>query len=1407
MATQQPQADLAALVDVLTRFMGSLTGTNQARPAPTASDVLLNTSINFDAFNDEKESFKVYRQRLENFLEIKQLSGQTTEGQKARARVLINCLGSKHYQLLSSLTAPSLPTDKTYDELISLLENHLSPPPNQIIEQHKFLSRVQMPHETIAQYVAALKQQTTSCAFVCPNKECSTSIATVFLRAQFIRGLIDTNIREKLLQDTNLTFERAVQLALAFEASKIGNRVISGENQTKVNKVEAKPDVTYKNRKQSFSSRSNNGRNRTNFKTRIDYKKLGLDGLCLKCGLNNHNTKECRRDRNSLKCTSCTKIGHVSKVCITTLTKTKSNKANASSIKEVQIKNEEEYESENNYNINKVIPVNKTTVSGNNHKFIVPIKLFSKVMNFEVDTGSPVTLINEEDYAKLEINEPIKRTEVLFRAYTGQNFIPKGKVTLPISYGNIDSTGDLYIVPTPYSAIVGRDWLQNLKIITINKVTQMTDIDKKPLEKEIYTKYSQVFQEKVGCVPNIFCSIRVRDENIAPVFLKPRQIPYALQEKVEDELNLMEKQGIIEKTDYSQWGSPLVCVPKPDGNVRLCVDYKTTVNPNLQDARYPIPLIDDVLNTLRGSAVFCVLDIHKAYQHLMVDEEGQRLQTISTHRGTYKMKRLAFGIKIAPNEFQKFIDTALQGLEGVIAYFDDIVVHAKSLFECYKRLESCLNRLQELDLHVNRRKCILFASRIKYLGHIVSAAGIQKSPEKVEAIINAPRPTNITEVRAFVGYVAYYSKFIPNVASILHPIYNLLRNTSEFQWTTACESAFQKIKEEIASDRVLTYYNPKLPLTVTTDASPVGLSAIMSHIINGEERPIAFASRSLTVTEKNYSQLDKEATAIYWGIQKFYPYIYGRHFTLITDNKPLSHIFGRNQKLPTITASRLIRYSMFLNGFDYEIQHRKSEHHANADYLSRAPLPTSNKNNTDEDHDVYNIIIQHISCDPVTFESIKAATAQDNELLDLKNNLLNGKHASPEYSLHDNVIFRGQRIVIPEKLQLYVLQELHSSHQGIVRMKSLARRYCYWKGIDKDIEALARSCQACANVKTNPNKVPLHKWDVPENVWQRVHMDYAGPFQGYYFFIMVDAKSKWPEILCTKTAPTTASTILMMKEIFCRTGLPHILVSDNATIFKSQEFIDFCARNGIKQNFIAPGHPATNGQAERYVATLKKYLKTMNDDKQTMNEKLYEILLRYRATPLNENGKTPAELYMKRNLKTRLDLLRQQISVHNNAKQPEISKHLRLGERVLSRNYASSCLWKPGTIVEKLGQLHYLVELDDGYVIKRHIDQLQRSEVNKKNLVSFAPDIPAVDNQNQTSNDAEISIQTQLPNSITEYTSNAQTENPNMVTNEENEITKPVTPKPSRTIQEQSKVSPYLRRSTRQRKPVTRLNL
>ena len=265
-----------------------------------------------------------------------------------------------------------------------------------------------------------------------------------------------------------------------------------------------------------------------------------------------------------------------------------------------------------------------------------------------------------------------------------------------------------------------------------------------------------------------------------------------------------------------------------------------------------------------------------------------------------------------------------------------------------------------------------------YLGHKIDEAGLHTTPGKVAAVVDAPQPTNVSKLRAFLGMVNYYRKFIPNLSSILHPLNTLLQPSRRWKWSRECETAFQKAKHLVSSTPVLAHYDPALPLTLAGDASSYGIGAVISHVQpDGSEKPIAFASRSLSPSERNYAQLEKEALSLVYGVKRFHQYLYGRKFQLITDHKPLLAILGPKKGIPALAAARLQRWAILLSAYTYEIKFKPTQDHANADGLSRLPLPGF-PTATPETASIFNI--SQIEAIPITSTEIATATRRDKVL-------------------------------------------------------------------------------------------------------------------------------------------------------------------------------------------------------------------------------------------------------------------------------------------------------------------------------------------------------------------------------------------------------------------------------------------
>uniref|UniRef100_A0A8C5D775 ribonuclease H n=1 Tax=Gouania willdenowi TaxID=441366 RepID=A0A8C5D775_GOUWI len=383
-------------------------------------------------------------------------------------------------------------------------------------------------------------------------------------------------------------------------------------------------------------------------------------------------------------------------------------------------------------------------------------------------------------------------------------------------------------------------------------------------------------------------------------------------------------QGILSKVDWSEWATPIVPVAKKSSErVRICGDFKGTVNPVLHAVQYPLPRIDDIFASLANGEHFTKIDLAQAYLQMEMDENSRKYLTINTHKGLYQYNRLVFGITSAPAIWQRAMDQVLQGIPSTQCYLDDIIVTGSDKDSHLANLDAVLTKLEDYGLKANKKKCEFFKECIEYCGHKIDKNGLHKTQDKIEAIVNSPQPENVSQLRSFLGLINYYHKFLPNLSSLLHPLNGLLHQNTKWSWTDDCEQAFKKAKRLIVSEKVLTHFDPKLPLRLACDASPYGIGAVLSHkMTDGSERPIAFASRSLAPAERNYAQIDREALSLVWGVKKFNQYLYGKHFTLITDHQPLISIFSPQKGVPAMAAARLQRWALFLGAHTYTIEYR-----------------------------------------------------------------------------------------------------------------------------------------------------------------------------------------------------------------------------------------------------------------------------------------------------------------------------------------------------------------------------------------------------------------------------------------------------------------------------------------------------
>lgn len=1295
--------------------------TSQA-PSTASSFSPATTTPSFIAFDATTELWKDYWARFQTFARANSVPKERLP------QVFLTNQTTATYKLLSTLATqlatPKNVNDLTMEEIVNFMEEQYDPKTFIVRERFKFWSDMQRkPGETVQELAARIRQDAATCDFSAikdPQDEA--------MRTRFICSINNEAVLKALfkISDSDLTFSKAIQVAMETEdAAKVAKETIYGSGKEPVLKVkDGKKNKTRTNDKKQPSAVWKDSKKRS----------------CYRCGRENHKANECRF--KDVECNFCSKKGHIEAAC---LSKKRQQKESVGSISAKPTK-----------------VVN--ALRSHDRQFIYKsVKMNGRDYNFQVDTGSPDNFCNQAIWTELgkpKLHEPDYN-------YIGAGDEPMkvlGKFMHPVKAESTSQSKTVEFVVTKHQLnLLGLTALRKLKVNvdpllhaadngTATTNGQVNAImseqqDAEALQKacqELCKDFSDLFEPELGCLKDFELEINFKPDT-KPTFCKPRTVPLALMDDLNQAYEAGIKRGIWIPTQFNEYGTPVVPIRKAllpgqkKAKLRVCGDYSVTVNPQLETHRHPIPLPEDLMRKLGGGYYFTKIDLADAYNQIKLAPESQRRLALSTHRGVLLQTRLPFGISSAPGYFQEIMDRLTCDLKGVAVYLDDILVSGANANEHQENLRALFQRLQDKGLRCKLEKCYFAQPSVEYLGHTLSQQGVSKGP-KVDAILKMPSPTNVSGLRSFMGAVQFYGKFIPNLSTMTEPLNRLTRKGTPWAWGADEQAAFQRLKDALCTDTVLAHYDPHLEIGISCDASDVGIGAVLFHRYpDGSERPIANASKTLTPTQRRYSQIQREALAVIFGLKKFHHFLYARHFILITDHKPLVAIFGPTKGIPAMAANRLARWALTLSQYDYTVEYRPTKEHGNADALSRLPLGGDDDFDGEEERADVSIVcnVRELSrqLNPVKPKLIAQETGKDPVLSKVQRYVKEGwphvltdevrryKNLEDTLSTESGCVFSGCRLIIPTKLRSQVLDLLHLGHFGIQRMKQLARSVVYWPHIDDDIERIVRACMSCAEHQNKPPKPANHPWMLPEKPWSRLHLDHAINFMGMNWLVLVDAYSKYPCIHATSSTSAKA-TMDLLDQDFSHFGFPHTLVTDNATAFTSDEFQDWCKKRGIIHLRGAPYHPATNGAAERLVQSFKQSLR-----KSALPPKaaLQEFLMQYRRTPL-DSGLSPSELLNGRQIRTRLDALLPSPAHVAQGKQAKEAVKGQLQEttitvstttyqyRVGAPCYALYCgtkrdkspRWVPAVVVKVFGSRSVNVRvLPRGPIWRRHIDQLR----------------------------------------------------------------------------------------------------
>ena len=1132
-----------------------------------------------EPFSFKPEEWSKWIRRFERF---RLASGLDKKADAAQLNMLIYTMGDRADDILHSFKYAEGERE-SYKTVKEKFESHFIPKRNVIFERAMFNSRIQGPEEPVDHFVTALYSLAEHCDY--------GDLKDEMIRDRIVVGIRDAQLSEKLQLDRQLTLEKAITQVRQQEAVKHQQTALRGSMDGSLAAVQKdKQPLSRKGKQPTRNKRSSQPPHINRETTR-----------CPWCGKPKHDRQHC--PAKEAVCRKCKKRGHYQKVC-----------RSVAQVASVQESGTEAFLG--------------AVTNNSDDQWNITLQLNSKPVKFCIDTGADVTAIPEQvwkDLGKPSLVPPDRD----LKSPDTHSLLVKGMLTAKLETQTHQTVLPIYVVRELTKPLLGLPAIEQLNLV--RRIAAITEGVLEPI-----TQFPKLFTG-LGKLEGDY-TIKL-DPKAKPFALTtPRRVAVPLLKAVKEELQRMETLGVIAKIqEPTDWCAGMVVVPKADGRVRICVDL-TKLNHSVCRERHPLPAVEQVLAQLSGAKVLTKLDANSGFWQIPLSPESAKLTTFITPYGRFCFHRLPFGISSAPEHFQRRMSEILTGLSGVVCMMDDILVFGSTREEHDTHLRRVLERLQNAGMTLNTNKCCFAQTSLRFLGHVIDSTGIRPDPAKLKAIKEVQTPTNVGEVRRYLGMINHLSKFAPNLAEVTKPLRELLIKGNLWVWDEPQQKAFEKTKEMLTRSPILTLFDPNLETVVSADASSFGLGAVLLQRNQGELKPVAYISRSLTQAEQKYAQIEKEALAFTWACERLSDYLIGLKFHIWTDHKPLVPLFSTKhlEQIPI----RVQRFRLRMMRFQFTISHVPGKQLVIADTLSRSP----SENSTDTDellHQETNAFIkavmQTLPATDKRMEQIKECQLND-ETCQLVSSYCSSswpdRKSAPalvkpylslaaEFSVVDGILMRGSRIVIPQSLQKEMLDKLHTGHQGITKCRNRARQSVWWPGLSTQLEELVNNCETCCKHQ-HQRAQPMTPSELPELPWQKVATDLF-EWNNDNYVLVTDYYSRYIEVAKLNRS-TAGEVILRLKSIFARHGLPEVVVSDNGPQYSSELFEQFAEDYQFEHITSSPYFPQANGEAERAVRTVKDMLRKFHDP--------HLALLTYRATPIQGGKYSPAELLMGRVLRT-----------------------------------------------------------------------------------------------------------------------------------------------------------------------------
>lgn len=705
----------------------------------------------------------------------------------------------------------------------------------------------------------------------------------------------------------------------------------------------------------------------------------------------------------------------------------------------------------------------------------------------------------------------------------------------------------------------------------------------------------------IGTVPGI--QHHIPTHGTKPLCTRQWRLPEVVKQQIRQECDDMLEAGVIEPST-SPWLSPVVLVKKKDGTVRFCVDYRQLNSVTIADT-YPLPRIDELVDELRDTAVFSLLDSRSAYWSIPVAPEDRPKTAFSDGYRLFQWRRMPFGLSTAPTTFQRTMNAVLSPVLGkhTLAYLDDIVIYSRTFEEHLLHLKETLDILDCAGFKLNASKCEFVVQNFRFLGFRITPDGILPDPDKVRAISEMPPPKTVRGVRRFLGASGFFRKHVPNYAKMAYPLTQLIKKEQKFKWTKECQEAFQALKDALINAPVLQKPNFDLPFEIHTDASQVAIGGCLMQR-QGQNPPhaIAYFSRKLRGPETRYSATDAEALAVVESIRAFDPYVFGHKFTVYTDHRPLCFVFTKTTKSP-----RMSRWAYELSGYSFRILYKPGTSHHVPDMLSRniSSLSMSNP-------------------DPKTMRSEQLKDPMWHDIVAFLEEKATPRRKSPlpldEFELQNGVLYHVRtlpdrivsQLVVPRQLRRSAITLAHSSplaaHPGVYRTFVKLKDLFYFPNMLRDVKEYVAACEACQRRKGSPRKAPLAKAPDISVPLEKISADLIelGISQaGYrYCLTIVDHLTRYVQIIPLKTKDAGSVADAMFNYFISVFGPPRLIQTDGGSEFNNRLFKECCRLLQIQTTLTTAYHPQANGMIERTNRVVKDAIASLANTAPGMWEQL-----------------------------------------------------------------------------------------------------------------------------------------------------------------------------------------------------------